>query len=173
MRHRHNTDDRFLAAHADVDALLQRLSHDVSTLEDQGDPVNRQAMADAGERYETAEVQFGKAQSVGELQVARSIVVEGLQSTRGVRTRLGLDPGPEPAPPAVTEPAADEPHHSWAEGLTHSRGGVGTALGAGAAGGLLGLLGGSVLGEVMGDGDGGGGWGEGGGWDNGGGDWGG
>jgi hypothetical protein len=165
MRHHNNTDDRFLAAHADVDALLQRLSRDVSTLDDQGDPVNRQALADAGERYETAEVQFGKAQSVGELLVARSIVVEGLQSTRGIRTRLGLDPGPDPSPPPVTEPAEAE-HHSVLEGLTHSRGGLGTALGAGAAGGLLGLLGGSVLGEVLG-GDG-----EGGGWGDGGGDWG-
>jgi len=98
MLHRHKTDERFAAAKADVDSLLQRLSRDVSTLDDGGDPVNRQALADAGERYETAQVQYGKSESVSELLVARSIAVEGIQSTRAVRTRLGFDPGPEPAP---------------------------------------------------------------------------
>ena len=74
FRH-HHTDERFAAAHADVDALLQRLGRDVTTLQDGDDPVNRQALADAGERFETAEGQLGKAQSVAELLVARSIAV--------------------------------------------------------------------------------------------------
>jgi len=69
-----------------------------STLDDGGDPVNRQALADAGERYETAQVQFGKSESVAELLVARSIAVEGIQSTRAVRTRLGFRPGPRSGP---------------------------------------------------------------------------
>src|ERR1700681_482933 len=102
FRH-HHTDERFAAAHADVDALLQRLGRDVTTLQDGDDTVNRQALADAGERFETAESELGQAQSVAALLVARSIAVEGLQSTREVRTRQGVDPGPEP-PPA---PAAD------------------------------------------------------------------
>jgi len=162
MRHRNHTDEQFLAAKADVDSLLQRLGRDVSTLEDQGDPVNRQALADAGERYETAEVQYGKAQSVGELLVARSIVVEGLQSTRAVRTRLGFDPGPDPSPAPVAE-APPEEHRSWADSLSRGQRTGGSALAAGAAGGLLGLIGGSVLGEVLGGGD-GGDWGGDGGW---------
>jgi hypothetical protein len=155
MLHHHRTDERFAAAHAEVDALLQRLGRDVTTLEDGDNPANRQALADAGERYETAQVQLGKAQSVGELLVARSIAVEGIESTRAVRTRLGLDPGPEPAPaPPVEAPPAE--HHSWAESL--SRGGLGSTIGAGAAGGILGLIGGAVLGGAMGEGfDGGGG----------------
>jgi hypothetical protein len=165
MRHHSHNDDQFLAAKADVDSLLQRLSRDVSTLDDQGDPVNRQSLADAGERYETAEVQFGKAQSVEELSVVRSIAVEGLQSTRSVRTRLGLDPGSDPTPPPVTTAPDPQARHSWGEQLAHSKGGLGTALGAGAAGGLLGLLGGGVLGEVLGGGD---EWGDGGGFDGGG-----
>ena len=171
MLHRHKTDERFAAAKADVDSLLQRLSRDVTTLDDGGDPVNRQALADAGERYETAQVQFGKSESVAELLVARSIAVEGLQSTRAVRTRLGFDPGPDPSPaPAAAAPV--EQHHSWTEGLMGGQGG-GSALAAGAAGGLLGLIGGSLLGDAMGGGGfGGGGWGGGdGGWDGGGGDW--
>ena len=163
MLHRHKTDERFAAAKADVDSLLQRLGRDVGTLEDGGDPANRQALADAGERYETAEVQFGKSESVAELLVARSIAVEGIQSTRAVRTRLGFDPGPDPTPAPVAE-APPEEHHSWTEGLMGGQGG-GSALAAGAAGGLLGLIGGSLLGEAMGgEGD----WGGGGG----GGDWG-
>ena len=169
MLHRHKTDERFAAAKADVDSLLQRLGRDVSTLDDAGDPINRQALADAGERYETAQVQFGKSESVAELLVARSTAVEGIQSTRGVRTRLGFDPGPDPTPAPVA--AADvQEHHSWTDGLMRGQGG-GSALAAGAAGGLLGLIGGSLLGDAMGGG-GGGDWGGGGGdWGGGGGDW--
>ena len=92
MLHRHKTDERFAAAKADVDSLLQRLGRDVSTLDDGGDPVNRQGLADAGERYETAQVQFGKSESVPELLVARSIAVEGLQSTRATGRRLPSGP---------------------------------------------------------------------------------
>ena len=170
MLHRHKTDERFAAAKADVDSLLQRLSRDVSTLDDGGDPVNRQALADAGERYETAQVQFGKSESVSELLVARSIAVEGIQSTRAVRTRLGFDPGPEPAPAPVADATTAE-HHSWTQGLMGGQGG--SALAAGAAGGLLGLIGGSLLGEGMGGGDwGGGGFDGGDGGFDGGGDWG-
>ena len=166
MLHRHKTDERLAAAKADVDSLLQRLSRDVSTLDDGGDPVNRQALADAGERYETAQVQYGKSESVSELLVARSIAVEGIQSTRAVRTRLGFDPGPEPAPAPVAN-AATEEHHSWTQGLMGGNGG-GSVLAAGAAGGLLGLIGGSLLGEGMGGGE----WGDGDGGFDGGGDWG-
>jgi hypothetical protein len=161
MLHRHKTDERFAAAKADVDSLLQRLGRDVSTLDDGGDPVNRQALADAGERYETAQVQFGKSESVSELLVARSIAVEGILSTRAVRTRLGFDPGPDPTPAPVAEAPVEE-HHSWTQGLMGGQGGS-SALAAGAAGGLIGLLGGSLLGDAMG----------GGGFDGGDGDWGG
>jgi hypothetical protein len=171
MLHHHHTDERFAAAHADVDALLQRLGRDVTTLQDGDNPANRQALADAGERYETAEALLGKAQSVSELLVARGIAVEGLQCTRAVRTRQGLDPGPDPEPAPSAE-APQEEHHSWAETL-HSRGGLGSALGAGAAGGLLGLIGGAVLGGAMGEGGDFGGGGDWGGGDYGGGDWGG
>ena len=155
MLHHHKNDERFSAAKADVDSLLQRLGRDVSTLDDGGDPVNRQALADAGERYETAQVQFGKSESVAELLVARSIAVEGIQSTRAVRSRLGFDPGPDPTPAPVAQAPAEE-HHSWTESLMGGQGG-GSALAAGAAGGLLGLIGGSILGDAMDGGDWGGG----------------
>ena len=165
MFHHHSTDEGFLAAHADVDALLQRLARDITTLEDRGDRADQQALADAGERYETAGAQFGKAHTTGELSVVRSIVVEGLQATRLVRTHQGLDPGSDPTAPAVVEPAGDHPSgHSWADRLAHSKGGLGSAVGAGAAGGILGLIGGGLVGELLGGGDGGDWDGEGGGW---------
>lgn len=169
VHHRHsNVDERFDAAHAEVDALLGRLGRDVSTLDGGDDKANVQGLADAGERYETATVQFGKAKSVPELTVVRSVILEGLQSTRAVRTRLGFDPGPDPAPSITETPDGQPAHeHSWAD-MAHR--GLGSAIGAGAAGGVLGMLGGALLGGELG---GGGGWGDGGdGWGDGGGGWG-
>ncbi|MGN6200334.1 hypothetical protein [Humibacter sp.] len=148
-------------AHAEVEALLGRLGHDISTLDDAGDATNRQALADAAERYNTAGAQLSKATTLGEITVARPVVVEGLHSTRLVRTRLGLDPGVEPTEAPATQPTAgrDGQHGG---GLLGS--GLAGALGAGAAGGLLGMVAGSLLGEGFeGDGGDGGGW-DGGGW---------
>ncbi|MCU4183970.1 hypothetical protein K6U06_06335 [Acidiferrimicrobium sp. IK] len=170
--HADRPDPALQAARAEAESLLGRLSHDVSTLDDGGDPTNRQALADAAERYNTAGAQMGEATTVGEINVVRNIAIEGLHSTRLVRTRLGLDPGPEPAAIPVTPPPAELPQQpAW--GGRRSGNGLGGALGAGLAGGLLGMLGGEVLGEVF-DGDqGGGDWGGGGGWggDNDGGGW--
>jgi hypothetical protein len=173
---RHHADTALNGAHAEVEALLGRLGHDIQTLDDGGDPTNRQALADASERYNTAGAQLGQAKTPEEIAVARSVAIEGLHSTRLVRTRLGLDPGPDPAetPPPVTQGTQAGPGAGH-----HLPGGLGGLLGAGAAGGLLGVLGGGVLGEVLGGdergdggdwdggGDGGGDWGGG----DGGGDW--
>ena len=158
--HADRPDPAVQAARAEADALLGRLGHDVSTLDDGGDATNRQALADAAERYNTAGAQLGQASSLGEIAVVRSIAIEGLHSTRLVRTRLGLDPGPEPAEaPAVPPPAPAPQRPAWGSGRPAGSG-LGGALGAGIAGGLLGMLGGEVLGDVFdGDGGGGGGWG--------------
>jgi hypothetical protein len=174
----HHKDEAFLAAHAEVEALYQRLGHDIETLDDGGDPASRQALTDAGERYNTAGAQLGSATTTGELAVIRSIVVDGLHATRVIRTHQGLDPGPDPALPTPAAPAAAgaagaaglPAGEGAVGGLLHHHGGLGAALGAGAAGGLLGALGGAVLGDVLGGGDeDGGGWGDrdGGGWDGG------
>ena len=183
FKHHHSDqpDPAFLDAHAEVEALYNRLGHDVSTLDDGGEAANRQALVDAGERYNTAGAQLGQATTVGQLAVARTIVVEGLHDTRLVRTNRGLDPGPDPAAPVPVPAAAGPDHpdgpHAWGDQRPRRHGGLGGALGAGAAGGLLGgLIGGGVLGEILGGDEGGGGWGGdedgGGGWDGGGGgDW--
>ena len=166
---RHHPDAGVNAALAEVQALLGRLGHDITTLDDGGDAANRQALADASERLNTAGAQLAHAQTLEEISVARSVAIEGLHSTRLVRTKLGLDPGPEPAEvPSV----ADQQTHATTLGTLAGRhpGGLGGLLGAGAAGGLLGVLGGGLLGEVLG---GGGGWdGDEGGWDGDGGGWG-
>ncbi|MDQ6839440.1 MAG: hypothetical protein M3137_14225 [Actinomycetota bacterium] len=180
FRHHHSDqpDPAFLDAHAEAEALYNRLGHDVSTLDDGGNPANRQAMVDAGERYNTAGAQLGQATTVGQLAVARSIVVEGLHATRLVRTQQGFDPGPDPAlpvPAAQPTPVGQQDRpRGWGDQLPRRHGGLGGALGAGAAGGLLGgLIGGGMLGEILGGGDeeGGGGWGgdddRGGGWEGG------
>ena len=79
---------------ADVSSLRDRLGHDVSTLQPGEDPVARQAMADASERYSTASTLLERAGSDAQLRTAWLAAVEGLAAARVVRERLGLDPGP-------------------------------------------------------------------------------
>ena len=164
-------DPAFNAAKAEVEALVQRLAHDVMTLDDGGDPKNRQALADASERYNTAGAQMGEAKDLGALQVVRAITLEGLHATRLVRTRMGLDPGPDPAavPMAPPAPPQQQPYQQpgygqpgYGQPQPH-----GSGIGGMLAAGLAGLVGGEILGDML-DGDGGGG---GGGWDDGGGGW--
>lgn len=104
------------AARAEVDALQGRLAADISNLDAGADPVNRQALADASERYNAAGALLGTASSMGELLVAKRIAVEGLTATRLVRQRQGLPLGAElpDLTTAVQQPtpvAHDGQHH--------------------------------------------------------------
>ena len=179
FHHKPHDDPAFRAAKAEVEALVGRLGHDVTTLDDGGDPKNRQALADASERLNTAGAQLGEATDIAGLQVARQVALEGLHSTRIVRARLGLDTGPDPAavPPPPPQPAppayGQQPGYGQPQpgyGPPPQRGG---GLGGLIAAGLAGIVGGEILGDVLDGGDrDGGGWGDdGGGWgdDNGGG----
>jgi len=102
---------------ADVSSLRDRLGHDVRSLEPGPDPVARQAMADASERYSTASTLLERASSDAQLRTAWLAAVEGLAATQTVRQRLGLDLGP-PVPslpsagPAPTRPARRGPARS-------------------------------------------------------------
>lgn len=80
---------------ADVESLYGRLGSDVQTLAPGDDDVARQALADAAERYNATGALMATADSEGEWAAARRTAVEGLTAARVVRTRLGLDPGPE------------------------------------------------------------------------------
>lgn len=87
---------------ADVEQLYDRLGSDVSTLDPGTDPVAKQAMADAAERYNACGAVLATADSPAEFGSARRTAVEGLTAARTVRTALGLDPGPEiPLPPGA------------------------------------------------------------------------
>jgi len=89
---------------ADVASLRDRLGHDVRTLDPGSDPVSRQAMADASERLSTCSALLDGASSDAQLRTAWLAAVEGLTASRLVRTRAGLDPGPEiPLPPVQGE----------------------------------------------------------------------
>jgi hypothetical protein len=110
-------------ARADVESLYGRLGSDVQLLAPGDDAVARQALADAGERYNAAGAIMAKADTPGEWAAARRTVVEGLTAARVVRERLGLDPGPEIAVPAGSAPHLDAPRPcTWAtavRGLAH------------------------------------------------------
>jgi hypothetical protein len=87
---------------AEVLSLYDRLGADVQNLDAGGDPVARQALADASERYTATGSQLAHADTHAEYDVARRTALEGLQAARTVRTKLGLDPGPDLPPIAPT-----------------------------------------------------------------------
>jgi hypothetical protein len=79
---------------AEVLSLYDRLGADVQNLHGD-DPVVRQALADAAERYTATGSQLSQADTHQEYDVARRTALEGLQAARTARLKLGLDPGPE------------------------------------------------------------------------------
>jgi uncharacterized membrane protein YgcG len=87
---------------ADVISYYDRLGADVQNLDAGDDPVARQAIADAAERYTAAGSQLEQAKSDGQYDSAKRTVLEGLQAARAARIKLGLHPGPELPPVAPT-----------------------------------------------------------------------
>lgn len=83
---------------AEVLSYYDRLGADVQNLHDGGDPVVRQALADAAERYTATGSQLSQADTHEEFDVARRTALEGLQAAQTARRTLGLDPGPELPP---------------------------------------------------------------------------
>lgn len=83
---------------AEVLSLYDRLGADVQNLPGGDDPVVRQALADASERYTATGSQLSQADTHTEYDVARRTALEGLQAARTARQKLGLDPGPELPP---------------------------------------------------------------------------
>lgn len=160
---------------AEVLSLYDRLGGDVQNLDPGDDPVARQALADAAERYTATGSLLSHADTDGEYDAARRTALEGLQAARTARTTLGLDPGPElpPIGPARGEQLTEarevtvegktyQGHPQYTPGAPYYYGG-----GAGVPGGWYGvpfwetLLLGSVLAGGLG------GWGGGGGYDSG------
>jgi hypothetical protein len=90
---------------AEVLSLYDRLGADVQNLHGGDDPVARQALADASERYTATGSQLSQADTHQEYDVARRTALEGLQAARTARKALGIDPGPDlpPIAPAYGE----------------------------------------------------------------------
>ncbi len=97
------------ADRADVESLYGRLGSDVSMLAAGDDDIARQALADAGERYNATGALLAKSDTSGEFAAARRTAVEGLAATRVARERLGLDLGPAVPLPPGQGPQLDAP----------------------------------------------------------------
>jgi len=87
---------------AEVLSLYDRLGADVQNLNPGDNPVARQALVDAAERYTATGSQLAHADTHAEFDVARRTALEGLQAARTARKELGLDPGPDLPPIAPT-----------------------------------------------------------------------
>jgi hypothetical protein len=69
------------------------------------EPAVKQALVDAGERYNAAGSQLERSTTAKQYELARETALEGLAYIRAARTALGLDPGPELPPLAAARAA--------------------------------------------------------------------
>lgn len=91
-------------ARAEAQRWYERLGGQLMNLH--GDaPAVRQALADAGERYNAAGSQLEQAHTVHQFALARETALEGLAYIRAARTAMGIDPGPELPPLAAARGA--------------------------------------------------------------------
>jgi hypothetical protein len=91
-------------ARADAQRWYERLGGQVLNLHGD-DPAARQALADAGERYNAAGGQLQQAKTVRQFGLARESALEGLAYVRAARSAMGIDPGPELPPLASAQGA--------------------------------------------------------------------
>ncbi|MBA2390067.1 MAG: LPXTG cell wall anchor domain-containing protein [Geodermatophilaceae bacterium] len=96
----------FEGLRAEIMSHYNRLAADVSNLDPGEDPITRQAVADAAERYTSTGALLDEADTTGEYAAARRTVLEGLYAARTARQRLGLDTGSEIPP--VEEPVGEQ-----------------------------------------------------------------
>jgi hypothetical protein len=89
-------------ARADAQRWYERLGGQVMNLHGD-DPAARQALADAGERYNAAGGQLQQANTIRQFELARESALEGLQYVRAARVAMGLDPGPDLPPLASAQ----------------------------------------------------------------------
>jgi hypothetical protein len=83
----------------------ERLGGQIMNLPPGDEPATKQALVDAGERYNAAGGQLDRATSVTQYQLARETALEGLAYVRAARVALKLDPGP-PLPPLAGQRSA-------------------------------------------------------------------
>lgn len=85
-------------ARAEAERWYERLGGQVMNLHPNDDPATKQALVDAGERYNAAGSQLERATSVAQFGLARETALEGLAYVRAARLALHLDPGPDLPP---------------------------------------------------------------------------
>jgi hypothetical protein len=79
----------------------ERLGGQIANLPGGDEPAVKQALVDAGERYDAAGAQLDRADSPRQYELARETALEGLAYIRAARTAMGLDPGPAIPPLAA------------------------------------------------------------------------
>lgn len=72
----------------------ERLGGQVMNLPPGDDPATKQALVDAGERYNAAGGQLERATTLHQYTLARETALEGLAYVRAARIAMQLDPGP-------------------------------------------------------------------------------
>ncbi len=93
---------RLADARAQIEPYLDRLAGEVNSIDPKDDPVARQAMADASERYTSAGAQLQRANTAARVLGVRQTVLQGLYAARTARAALKLDLGP-PLPSITDE----------------------------------------------------------------------
>jgi hypothetical protein len=93
-------------ARAEASRWYERLGGQVYHLGG-SEPAVRQALADAGERYNAAGAQLEQARTVHQCRLAQETALEGLLYVRAARVALGMDPGPELPPLAAARGAGE------------------------------------------------------------------
>ncbi len=81
-------------AKAEARRWVERLGGQVLNLTGTDEP-SRQALADAGERYNAAGSQMEQAATLEQCRLVTRTAMEGLYYVRAARTAMGIDPGPE------------------------------------------------------------------------------
>ncbi|MFJ8576999.1 hypothetical protein [Micromonospora sp. NPDC093277] len=101
---RSRQDTELADARAEAQRWYERLGGQLMNLH--GDaPAVRQALADAGERYNAAGSQLEQARTPHQFALARETALEGLAYIRAARSAMGIDPGPELPPLAAARGA--------------------------------------------------------------------
>lgn len=87
------TETQLADAKADARRVIERLGGQVYNLTGT-DEASKQALADAGERFNAAGSQIEQAQTPAQARLAKETALEGLYYVSAARTAMGLDPGP-------------------------------------------------------------------------------
>jgi hypothetical protein len=102
---RRRREEELADARAEAQRWYERLGGQIMNLSASDNDAAKQALVDAGERYNAAGSQLEQATSAKQFALARETALEGLAFIRGARTALGLDPGPELPPLAAQRQA--------------------------------------------------------------------